>query len=113
MKRDWEKDMELVHHAQYEFISMQPRHLNTLIEALFYWLQQYAAEKERADKAEERAKELLIQRANEHTERVRMRQILEAIAYAPLFDSSIIELERRRIAADTILSHLYPKEEKL
>lgn len=73
--RDWHKDMELAHHARYEFVSMQPRHLNTLIDALFHWLQQYAheanevcywkgeatAEKARADKAEAEAEKWRIE----------------------------------------------------
>ncbi|MNO43396.1 hypothetical protein D3C76_336160 [compost metagenome] len=59
--RDWQKDMELAHHARYEFVSMQPRHLNTLIDVLFHWLQQYAAEKERADKAEAEAEKWRIE----------------------------------------------------
>lgn len=37
MSRDWQKDMELAHTARYEY---KIEHLNPVLDALFYWLQE-------------------------------------------------------------------------
>lgn len=42
----------------------------------------------------------------------KLRELLESIAYAPIFDSEKVELKRRREAADKLLTTLYPEEEK-
>ncbi|MFB6471225.1 hypothetical protein ACFCW7_00025 [Paenibacillus glucanolyticus] len=42
----------------------------------------------------------------------KLRELLELIAYAPIFDSEKVELERRREASDKLLESLYPEEEE-
>lgn len=69
MNRDWHKDMDLAVRSYPPSRRLIPRYNEVdpgeyLEEILFYWLQQYAAEKERADKAEERElklKDLLLE----------------------------------------------------
>ncbi|GIP55936.1 hypothetical protein [Paenibacillus vini] len=69
MSRDWQLDMERCK----DFTSMESK--SVYIKALEYWLQQYAAEKERGDKAEELLKDALgcmvmFAGINEHTQRI-------------------------------------------
>lgn len=72
--RDWQKDMELGHTARYE---NAPIYLNPVLDAYFYWMSEAATEKERADKAEQRAR---VTDAMEATARAAGAALIEAEA---------------------------------
>lgn len=72
--RDWKKDMELGHTAKYE---NAPIYLNPVLDAYFYWMSEAATEKERADKAEQRAR---VTDAMEATARAAGAALIEAEA---------------------------------
>lgn len=83
----------------------------------------HRAEKERGDKAEERIKELLIQHANEHTERgrnIRLRELAEAreqklreLITEILGDTSSLDYLNREKTQRLVEGYLslYPKED--
>ncbi|MNB81432.1 hypothetical protein D3C75_282140 [compost metagenome] len=113
--RDWHKDMELAHHARYEFVSMQPRHLNTLIDALFHWLQQYAAEKERADKASDTAAEWICKyKAEEARFQRQNRELAEAKERENKLREAIEQSDTAKYLLKRTIDSLYPldKEEE-
>lgn len=90
-QRDWQKDMDdvqgylrnmhLVHHNE------QTLRGKPVAEVLQYWLQEAKERKE---------KEL------------RMKELLETIANAPVVDSAEQEIERHKRAAKSLLATLYP-----
>ena len=92
MNRDWQKDMQFESPVSYNPPESSEHPIVTELK------KQVAAEKARADAAEAREQKL--------------KELLESITYAPVFDSEEIELERRRAAADKLLASLYPKEEE-
>lgn len=72
--RNWQKDMELGHTARYE---NAPIYLNPVLDAYFYWMSEAATEKERAHKAEQRAR---VTDAMEATARAAGAALIEAEA---------------------------------
>lgn len=100
MSRDWQKDMETVERFKYfqtlchgipMLVHGQTEAPEPVEVALEYWLQQYAAEKERADKAEER-------------EKVLKHAFIVMLGYVP-------KTARVALDFDEVLDSLYPKEE--
>lgn len=70
--RDWQADMEMIEaYLEYRHLSNYPEQKlagDPVANIIHYWLQQYAAEKERADNLESRHKSFLkvVQEATEH-----------------------------------------------
>lgn len=98
MSRDWQKDMERVQLGRKMYKTygavvegMDPK--ESLDEVLIYWLQQYAAERERADKAEER-------------EKVLKHAFIFMLGYVP-------KTARVALDFDEVLASLCPKEETI
>lgn len=129
--RDWNKDMVLGHTARYE---NSPIYLNPVLDALFYWLQQYkelewnnenllsrvheaestsATEKERADIAElDRDRNYMwYRRANEKLQaaEAREKKLREAIEETI---NEALTLDDATAFLNSVLVSLYPKEEE-
>lgn len=138
MSRDWQKDMEMCSSLEGEewmnegtqleeydrwrgtgvrYIATFDREEEAMIvadirEALPYWLQQYAAEKERADRMERRAeryKNLFLNLNDDlNTVEAREQKLREAMEWAMKY----IDGESYTTAYSLLESTLYPKEEE-
>lgn len=126
--RDWHKDMELVNNYKFsQTLHNEPKfdlawkHLlpEPEILVLEYWLQQYAAEKERADRFEQRNMVLLganqmyqVDLAESLAREKKLRETLERILKMTNKSEAYTTEARVYHEAFKTLSSLYPKEEE-
>lgn len=115
--REWNKDMELC-------TEVTPMvHKDEFVRMSIHWLQQFALEKERADKAEQQLNEAMSGMSESYSElswsydRMKEREkelknLLRTIAIAPLFGSAQDELDRVKKYSARLLESLYPLDEE-
>lgn len=108
MSRDWHEDKELAHEARNEY---KRDYLNPVLDALFYWLEQYRVSQEEiakinidyyADK-----QRFVVQRRELEESKAREKKLREAMEETI---NEALTLEDAITFLNDVLASLYPKE---
>lgn len=104
MSRDWQQDMEIIEsYLEFRHLSYYPEQKLAGVPVVYiiqYWLQQYAAEKERADKAEAEAEKW-------------RREALRKYPTPDAYDAACVALHKHRERADRTEVALLQMEESI